>query len=68
MPTNRERKMASIHGPEYDAYYKGRNSVWNGDTKASRDEFETSAEWSSYIRGRRSAQAEERLDMDTEWD
>lgn len=50
------------------AYYKGRNSVWNQDAKAGRSEFGSDAEFESYKRGRRHAQAEERLDMDTEWD
>lgn len=50
------------------AYYKGRNSVWNGDAKVGRIEFGSAEEFESYKRGRRHAQAEERLDLDTEWD
>lgn len=53
---------------EFDAYYKGRNDVWNGDRKRTRDQFETAELWTSYCRGYRSAAAEARLDADTEWD
>lgn len=53
---------------ETKAYYKGRNSVWNGDTKEKRSAFESDAEYEAYLRGRRHAAAEERLDADTEWD
>jgi len=59
---------APLHNPEFDAYYKGRNSVWNEEPKREKADFATEAEWTSYKRGRRSAQAEERLDQDTDWD
>ena len=61
-------QTAKTHGTEYCAYYMGRNQIWNGDSKSPRSMFKSAADWSSYIRGRRSAQAEERLDLDTEWD
>jgi hypothetical protein len=56
-----------LHNPEFDAYYKGRNSVWNEEIKLERADFGSNEEWVSYKRGRRSAQAEEKLDQDTEW-
>jgi hypothetical protein len=56
------------HTPEFNAYYKGRNSIWNEEPRANRADFQTIGEWNSYKRGRRHAQQEERLDLDTEWD
>jgi hypothetical protein len=49
-----------------NAYYRGRNSVWNGfGPECDEATSELAAE---YHRGRRSAFAEKRLDADTEWD
>jgi hypothetical protein len=61
-------ETARTHGTEYCAYYMGRNSIWNQDAKAKRELFKTEADWTSYLQGRRSAAAEERLNADTEWD
>lgn len=61
-------KTAETHGTGYCAYYMGRNQVWNGDAKSPKSMFKSEADWKDYIRGRRSAQAEIRLDLDTEWD
>ncbi len=60
-------ETAKSHGTEYCAYYMGRNSIWNGDKKADRALFKSEKDWTSYLQGRRSAAAEERLDADTEW-
>lgn len=60
--------MNVAQNAEYNAYYAGRNDVWNGDAPRSRADFATAAEWESYCRGLRSARAENRLDADTEWD
>jgi hypothetical protein len=49
-------------------YAKGRNSVWYGQKMASREMFESDEAFKAYLIGRKSAQAEERLDADTEWD
>jgi hypothetical protein len=61
-------KTVETHGTGYCAYYMGRNSIWNGDKKAPRSMFKSDADWKDYIKGRQSAQAEERLNLDTEWD
>lgn len=61
-------ETAKTHGTDYCAYYMGRNSIWNGDKKVTRSTFKSDADYTSYLRGRRSAAAEERLDADTEWD
>lgn len=49
-----------------NAYYTGRNSVWNGDKRPCPFKDEVLA--LNWKQGRRDAQAEERLDRDTEWD
>lgn len=61
-------QTAQSHGTRYCAYYMGRNQIWNGDKKSPRSMFKSDADWADYIRGRRAAQAEVRLDLDTEWD
>lgn len=61
-------QTAQTHGTEYCAYYMGRNSIWHGDAKVARSNFQSDADYTSYLRGRKSAAAEERLDVDTEWD
>lgn len=60
--------VAATHGTEYCAYYAGRGSIWYKAPKAPREAFKTDADHQAYLRGRRHALAEERLDADTEWD
>lgn len=55
-----ERQQAEVA-----AYYRGRNSVWNGTGRKKEVDASLQAEFDA---GRRHAQAEERLDADTEWD
>lgn len=61
-------KTAETHGTKYCAYYMGRGSIWYGNAKAGRAMFKSDEDYQSYLDGRRSAAAEERLDADTEWD
>lgn len=59
---------AATHGIEYCAYYAGRGSIWYGVPKAPREAFKSESDYQAYLRGRRHAASEDRLDADTEWD
>ena len=63
-----ETETIQTHGASYCAFYMGRNSVWYEMPKSGRNEFKAAEDFNSYLRGRKSAQAELRLDADTEWD
>lgn len=57
--------------PEVTAYYEGKNAAWfaiaDGKNKVQ-NPYNDSKMRASFYRGARHAFAEERLDMDTEWD
>ena len=61
-------ETAQTHGTAYCAFYMGRNSVWREEATAPRSMFKSEKDWTEYLAGRREAQAEVRLDADTEWD
>lgn len=50
------------------AYYAGRNDLFNDEGKRSRKDFDSQENWEAYKRGYRHAAVEERLDADTSWD
>jgi ribosome modulation factor len=66
MQTALTQNTATVRNQETDAYYAGRNSVWQGFGPTC--PFDHPTLRASWARGRRHALAEERLSDDTEWD